>query len=1615
MGLAATSVSLCHGVCSPPHAGRPAVSGTTSELFLRAAPGGTPPRPRKTQATDHGIRPSHGSGEDGAGHGETRSAPTKQDWEPAGVEAEPGEGSRGSDRGGGSAGGKAQMDAAAKGPTSSGARVGWNALLDAPSTEADMGVVSHSPGRRAAPAAFTGADAIKRSCSDGLGRALPAVGEEGAAEAPCNVAEEREPSSKGFGTPQGTAEGGGMEECPDSTDHEFMRVQLLLMERRRAAATIRDSCGAPAASCESVGIESSGPLDGGTDTEAGIDAGRGAVSMDGVAGVGQPGGACEGHGERWARSGGHGAVENPTRGAQSLGTGLVREETPVGGRDRTPAWEGRPDSEALPAGGRTELDPSGGGCVHLAPHLPGSETPGTPQLFRALPLGAFLGGASGGGAGAAREERALSEALMRYEDEVAVASDSLQREKTPGRQGNANGQQTEVAVAQGHRNGSHPVTEQLTGSHAAQTAGQDASGTWTESALRDAAKAMRQGRLTALLGDDSVSADHGVDGTGGASGRAEAWEGQPATTGRGLDGDARSPSDAKRTSRGPGASAVQGGESRSHDIIGSKPAPGLPRDGKLMHAPAGSGIREPTGKATAAVPLPASKSSDVTSARDAGVRVSRNGGGGSRDGGGEEATGAEASTGPELRGGGELGGPTRVSDGAEEAVSVAEQARGQDSTSVAAFKAKLRGDRQVSPDGTAPLAGSAAVPEEDAADGRRVVGPACGTPNESLGLLSGAGRGELSAEDAAEAGAIPTPEEAAVAARPDLLRLETYLPQGLCQALQRGRSDMQLYPWQAAAVLRVLETGQSLVYCAPTSGGKSLVAEILMLRRIAVTGRPAVLVLPFKALCDEKADHLDPLLARLSPPLRVKRLYGEYHTARPLDSDTGVVVCTIEKANDLVNSLLETDLLSSLCAVVVDELHMVGDEDRGYRLELLLTKLRYAGAVSAPAWEGPTQAGTAPAGQVQIIGMSATMPNMEAIARWLNAELYRAAFRPIPLQRFLVSGRSVKDPSGTVVRELPPAEQGDHAHLVHLVRETLDQGGSVLVFCATKRGCELTARLLADRIDVPELRRPGAGVQGAPDAPTTREEAAEALRRGGPASDGDSLAEAVGRGVAWHHSGLSADERAAVESAFRCGAVSVLAATSTLAAGVNLPARRVIFREPFHSRPRAENIYDPAKYRQMCGRAGRAGLDAFGEAYLLRAGMPEDKLLALMQASCEPVESCLTEGRRGMRQALLEAIASGKVSRAEDINTFISCTLLAATHPDPQELQAVVAKSAKSALMWLNGADPTAEKGKARLIHRPFIRWDSASLTWTPEPLGRACAAAGMRPEVALKVAESLETARENGVVMSTDLHLAFLCVPLGERLLSFPRPALMSLCASLRDDARRVAARVLPPGRAHLERLECLLTELRSGRREDLNPRPGEEGDAVLAAAQRLLVALLLHDVLQETPLQRLEERYRVRKADIERLQENASRFAYMSAAFCECMGWPDMASLLQLFTKRVLSGAKADAAALTEIPGVKAFRARMLIRAGLRTPLAVASVEDPSVLADVFAADARDSGAPQRPYSFHLGMARKIIKAAKVPLCPRSFACAPPLLSPALLALLPSIGYALLLSPAP
>ena len=133
--------------------------------------------------------------------------------------------------------------------------------------------------------------------------------------------------------------------------------------------------------------------------------------------------------------------------------------------------------------------------------------------------------------------------------------------------------------------------------------------------------------------------------------------------------------------------------------------------------------------------------------------------------------------------------------------------------------------------------------------------------------------------------------------------------------------------------------------------------------------------------------------------VRVEGYMGTFAPTLPFDR-WDVAVCTIEKANNMVNKLIQEGAMDELSTIVVDELHMVGDRNRGYLLELLLTKVLtltkqwVANDRAARIWcfSDQNMTGTDLA-RVQIIGMTATVSNIDSLARWLQAEHYVTDYR----------------------------------------------------------------------------------------------------------------------------------------------------------------------------------------------------------------------------------------------------------------------------------------------------------------------------------------------------------------------------------------------------------------------------------------------------------------------------------------------------------------------------------------------------------------------------------------------------------------------------------------------
>jgi len=296
-----------------------------------------------------------------------------------------------------------------------------------------------------------------------------------------------------------------------------------------------------------------------------------------------------------------------------------------------------------------------------------------------------------------------------------------------------------------------------------------------------------------------------------------------------------------------------------------------------------------------------------------------------------------------------------------------------------------------------------------------------------------------------------------------------------------------MYDWQVECLKLpgVISGARNLVYSAPTSGGKTLVSELLLLKRVVIERRKALFILPYVSIVNEKVRDLQAKFAPIGLGVRAYHAQAE-STGGLLPASVDIAVCTIEKANSIVNHLLEEGRLKEICCVVVDEIHMLEDSYRGYLLELLLTKLRMtqAKAQRARSKEGflegilaspkdeklAAKAREASNDSLQIVGMSATLPNIADLARWLDAELYVTDFRPVPLKQYLKVGTRILDADGRLVRTIPrppvaartarqdgkPSDDPDQ--ITELCEEVTRDGNSVLVFCATKDWCRKCAK-----------------------------------------------------------------------------------------------------------------------------------------------------------------------------------------------------------------------------------------------------------------------------------------------------------------------------------------------------------------------------------------------------------------------------------------------------------------------------------------------------------------------------------------------------------------------------
>ena len=645
----------------------------------------------------------------------------------------------------------------------------------------------------------------------------------------------------------------------------------------------------------------------------------------------------------------------------------------------------------------------------------------------------------------------------------------------------------------------------------------------------------------------------------------------------------------------------------------------------------------------------------------------------------------------------------------------------------------------------------------------------------------------------------------------------------------------ELYPPQEESIPLVV-AGESIVLSIPTASGKSLVAYIGLVQG-ALQGRKGIYIVPLRALASEKYQELQQFS---SLGVKVGMSIGDLDEIEEGLETYDILVTTSEKADSILRHKKAWG--ASLSFVAADEIHLMHEDDRGPTMEMLLAMLRKL---------NPT---------VQILGLSATINNAIEIADWLGAKLIKNDWRPVELREGVYSEGRIMFASGKD-RSVP-----EHKDVVFaLAKQIIDEGGQCLVFVGTRRSAESTARKIAGMLGVEGIKT---GVE--------EDEDVGLYKR---------LRWCLERGTAFHHAGLDSKYRKAVEDGFRSGELKCLAATPTLAAGINLPARRVVVRDMKRYDPLTGSRYLPVLFvKQACGRAGRPHLDPYGEAILMARSDAEAEHMMEMYILGDSEDIVSKLGRETvLRRHVLGLVASGVSSSREEVEGFLATTFYAFQRS-------------------LEDMRDEMDKTLDFLLDNGFLE-EEDMLAATP--LGRRTSDLYIDPLTSLNYKNALESGRP--------------MTPIG----------VLHAVASSPDMIKSYIT----------QKEEASLEEYAMEHEEDfLLPLPEDEV-SLSFFLRELKTACLLEDWMNEVSEEDMGNRYNVGPGDIHNRVETSCWLLHAFEAVASLLGYD--AAYIRRIEKRMRYGVGEELLDLVRQWGIGRKRARTLFKAGYKSSSEVRSAD--------------------------------------------------------------------------
>ncbi|MBF2026528.1 MAG: RNA helicase [Oscillatoriales cyanobacterium C42_A2020_001] len=421
----------------------------------------------------------------------------------------------------------------------------------------------------------------------------------------------------------------------------------------------------------------------------------------------------------------------------------------------------------------------------------------------------------------------------------------------------------------------------------------------------------------------------------------------------------------------------------------------------------------------------------------------------------------------------------------------------------------------------------------------------------------------------------------------------------------------QLFPFQLdefqKRAIAALEAGQSVVVCAPTGSGKTLIGEYAIYRALA-RDRRVFYTTPLKALSNQKLRDFREIFGSE----QVGLLTGDVSINR----DAPILVMTTEIFRNMLYGTPIGEVGTSMVdveAVVLDECHYMNDRQRGTVWEESI--------IYCPP-------------EIQLVALSATVDNSDQLTDWIHqvhgpTQLIYSDFRPVPLRfhyctpkglfPLLDDGQKRINPrlkpkggqGGRVGKKSPRQESPNLAYVLSQLqqRDMLP----AIYFIFSRRGCDQAVTNVGD-----------VSLVNQSEAAKLKEQIDDFLERNPEATRAGQV-EPLYHGIAAHHAGLLPAWKGLVEELFQQGLIKVVFATETLAAGINMPARTTVISSLSKRTDLGHRLLNASEFLQMAGRAGRRGMDVLGHVVTVQTPFEGAREAAyLATAGADPLVSQFT-------------------------------------------------------------------------------------------------------------------------------------------------------------------------------------------------------------------------------------------------------------------------------------------------------------------------------------------------------------------------------------------------------